>query len=182
MKRNVKFAILLFFSLVAVFYRLIPLKLPNVEFFSSLIAFTILAYGRKSVYVFVPMLVIASDLLLYLFLRTPFDLKWEIIVLIGWLLVILTQDLLKGKKLQNVISMELLGTIVFYFITNSLVFFVFNFYPKTLQGYVACMIAGLPFVRNQAIFNFIFSFVVYATVRGLGYSNELSVAIKHENT
>ncbi|MGB9769072.1 MAG: DUF6580 family putative transport protein [Caldisericum sp.] len=174
MKRNLKLAVFIFFALVSVFYRLIPFKLPNVEFLSSLIAFTLLSYDKKVALSIIPLLVVISDVLLNVVLHIPFDFRWEVIVIFGWLLVILTQYMLRGKKVLNVVIMEIVGTLVFYFITNSLVFFVFNFYPKTIAGYISCMLAGLPFLRNQALFNFAFSFIVFATVNELGFGKEVS--------
>ena len=113
-----------------------------------------------------------SDILLNIFLKTPFSLKWEVVVIAGWLFVVATQNLLKGKKLLNAIIMELSGSVVFYFVTNSLVFFFFDFYPKNYFGYITCMAAGIPFLRNQAIYNFFLSFVVYYTVNWLLFSYE----------
>ncbi|BAL81103.1 DUF6580 family putative transport protein [Caldisericum exile] len=174
MKKDLKKVVFVFFALVSVFYRFIPFKLPNVEFFSSLIAFTLLGFNKKTALSVVPILVILSDILLNITLHVPFDFRWEAIVIVGWVLVILTQYLLRGRKIYNVILMEIVGTLAFYFITNSMVFFVFNFYPKTLLGYITCMLAGLPFLRNQALFNFAFSFIVFASINELGFGKEVS--------
>jgi len=183
MKRNLKMAVFVLFALVSMFYRLIPLKLPNVEFFSSLIAFTILSSDKKMNLLLIPFLILLSDILLNIFLSVPFDPKWEAIVLVGWILVIVAQYILRGKKFYNVVTMELTGTLVFYFITNSLVFFMFNFYPKNISGYIACMIAGIPFLRNQSLFNLFFSLIVFLTVNELGFGKVASKRIvNYENS
>lgn len=183
MKRNLRILIGIFFALVSVFYRFIPFKLPNIEFFSTLIAFTILSSDKKLNLLWIPLLVLLSDILLNVLLKVPFDPKWETIVLIGWILVICVQYFLRGKKFYHVATMELFGTLVFYFITNSLVFFVFDFYPKNISGYIACMIAGIPFLKNQAIFNILFSPIVFLTVNELGFGNIASKnSVIYENS
>lgn len=183
MRKNVKIAIFLFFTLFSIIYRLIPLKLPNVEFFSSLIAFVILSYDYRIAIALIPPIILFSDLILKLVLKVPFDLRWELVVIIGWLLVIATQTFFRGKKILNVVLMEVFGTFAFYFITNSLVFFVFNFYPKSITGYFTCMIAGIPFLRNQVFFNLVFSLVIFATVNELGFGKELErKVLRNENS
>jgi hypothetical protein len=91
-------AVFVLFALVSIFYRLIPLKLPNAEFFSSLIAFTILSSDKKINLLLIPFLILISDILLNIFLSVPFDPKWELVVLVGWILVIVSQYVLRGKN------------------------------------------------------------------------------------
>ena len=171
MKRKTNL-VMIFIALLAVLMRLLPLKFPNIELFSTFIAISILAYRNNVLFIILPVLVVISDVLLNIFLKTPFSFKWEFVVIVGWLFVVATQNLLKGKKLLNAIIMELSGSVVFYFVTNSLVFFFFDFYPKNYFGYITCMAAGIPFLRNQAIYNFFLSFVVYYTVSWLLFSYE----------
>jgi hypothetical protein len=60
---------------------------------------------------------------------------------------------------------------------------VFNFYPKNISGYIACMIAGIPFLRNQSLFNLLFSLIVFATVNELGFGKVASKRIvNYENS
>jgi hypothetical protein len=164
--------VMIFFAVLTVLIRLLPLKLPNIELFSTFIAISILTYHKNVLFVILPILVLVSDILLFLFLKTPLYPMWEVVVIVGWLFVVIAQNLLKGKRLSNAIIMELSGSVVFYFVTNSLVFFFFNFYPKNFVGYISCMIAGLPFLRNQTIYNFFLAFVVYYTVNWLSLSYE----------
>jgi len=156
MKKKVLLA--LFFMFVAFGARLIPLKIPNVEFISSLIAFLILAFGLKVSLPAIFVLVLLSDFVISGKLQL-----WEVIVLSGWLAVIVTQWFLRGKRFLNIFLMEIIGTLAFFFVTNSLFFFVFNIYPKTISGYFMCLVAGIPFLRNQMIGNGIFSYIVYLT-------------------
>jgi uncharacterized membrane protein len=161
MEDNLKKKILIsaFFVLVAFLARFIPFKIPNIEFISSAIAILTLFFGFR---VALPM-ILATVFLTDLIKSGPPQI-WEIVVISGWATVALTHRLLKGKKLLNILIMEIAGTASFFLVTNSLVFFMFNFYPKTAQGYFACLIAGLPFARNQLIGNTIFSVITYKTV------------------
>ncbi len=47
-----------------------------------------------------------------------------------------------------VVSMSLLGAILFFVITNFGDWLMMNAYPHTLEGLMACYAAGLPFFRN----------------------------------
>lgn len=148
----------LFFLLVAFGIRFVPLKIPNVEFVSSLIAFLTISYGFRNALFGAFFVVLLSDLII----SKSFS-PWEAIVLSGWLSVALTQYLVRGRKFLNIFSMEILGAVAFFLVTNSLVFFVFNFYPKNALGFIQCLASGLPFLRNQVIGNAIFSVIVYKT-------------------
>ena len=41
-----------------------------------------------------------------------------------------------------------LGSVAFYLITNAAVWAFAAWYPKTAEGFAACMAAGIPFFRN----------------------------------
>lgn len=149
----------LFFVVLAFTIRFIPLKIPNVEFISSMIAFLTLAYGLSIALSSAVFVTLTSNLLL----MGTFT-GWDIIVIAGWISVSLVQFALKGNKIKNILQMQIFGTLTFYFVTNSLVFLFFDFYPKSTAGYFLCLTAGIPFMRNQLIANLVFSFLVYKTV------------------
>lgn len=163
-----RFAI--FFILIAFGIRFVPLKLPNVEFVSSAIAFLVLSFGLKTALPLMLGLVLLSDIAL-----SGVPQSWELIVILGWASVIFTQWFIKGKKFYRVLLMEVMGTFSFFFVTNSLVFFMYNYYPKTPTGYIACLVAGIPFMRNQLIGNTLLSYIVYLTFH-LAESREIEGA------
>lgn len=43
------------------------------------------------------------------------------------------------------------ASLFFFFFTNTVFFFQGNFYPQTMQGYMACLVAGIPFLRNALL-------------------------------
>jgi hypothetical protein len=43
------------------------------------------------------------------------------------------------------------ASLFFFFFTNTAFFFQGNFYPQTMQGYIACLVAGIPFLRNALL-------------------------------
>ncbi|MGC9125548.1 MAG: DUF6580 family putative transport protein, partial [Caldisericaceae bacterium] len=104
------------------------------------------------------------------FIKSGTPQSWELIVIAGWITAGLTQRVFAGKSLAKIFSMEILGTIAFFLVTNSLVFVLFNFYPKALVGYFDCLAAGLPFLRNQLLGNTFFSLIAFATVKILSGS------------
>ncbi len=153
----------IFFIVVAFGVRFIPLKIPNVEFISSMIAFLTLAYGLRIALPAAVFVILTSNLLL----EGTFT-GWDIIVIAGWISVSLVQSALKGSRIKNIFYMQIFGTLAFFFLTNSLVFFFFDFYPKSPAGYFLCLTAGIPFMRNQLIANSVFSLLVYKTINFVG--------------
>ena len=53
----------------------------------------------------------------------------------------------KGR-LTAIADGTLLGSVAFYLVTNAAVWAFAGWYPKTMQGFIACMAAGIPFFRN----------------------------------
>ncbi len=53
----------------------------------------------------------------------------------------------KGR-LTAIADGTILGSVAFYLITNAAVWTFAGWYPKTVQGFIACMAAGIPFFRN----------------------------------
>jgi hypothetical protein len=41
------------------------------------------------------------------------------------------------------------ASLFFFLFTNTAFFFQGNFYPQTLEGYLSCLVAGIPFLKNS---------------------------------
>lgn len=53
------------------------------------------------------------------------------------------------KTLPNIIGGSLMGSILFFLVTNFVVWVVpGSFYPHTIQGFINCYVLALPFFRN----------------------------------
>jgi hypothetical protein len=53
------------------------------------------------------------------------------------------------ERTLPIVGATLIGLLVFFLVTNFAVWWMFNTYPKTWEGLVACYVAAIPFVRNQ---------------------------------
>lgn|GEM_PF-6036210 len=157
MKKRV--LISLFFTAAAAFARFIPLKIPNIEFISTAMVIMTIFFGLRFALPSIIGIVLITD-----FIKSGPPQVWEVIVILGWAAAAFTQRIFIGKHLSRILTMELAGTVAFFIVTNSLVFFLLNFYPKTLNGYLTCILAGLPFVRNQLIGNSLFFLIAFKTL------------------
>jgi hypothetical protein len=75
------------------------------------------------------------------------------------LAILLGSALLKGEpKPLRVGAGALSGSVSFFLLSNFAVWVVWNMYPKTLEGLIACYIAAIPFFRNAVVGDLLFTF------------------------
>jgi hypothetical protein len=55
----------------------------------------------------------------------------------------------------------LMGSVLFFFITNFGVWLVGNLYPKTLAGFLSCYVAAIPFFRNTLAGDALYTLVLF---------------------
>jgi hypothetical protein len=72
---------------------------------------------------------------------------------------------LKNITVLKVAGFSILSSLIFYFLSNSSIWLldtgVVPYYPKTSGGYIACMVAGLPFLEKGLIVDLIYSGVFF---------------------
>ena len=77
--------------------------------------------------------------------------------------------LILGKSLKNaefgprIFLTSLLGSFLFYLISNLGVFLVTPLYEKTWGGFVQCYLMAIPFFRNEVIGDTVYTFVFFGT-------------------
>jgi hypothetical protein len=147
--------------------------LPHADNFSPLFAIALLggSYFRKRWQAFVvPM---AALVLSDYFIGFYPD-AWAVY---GAFLLIGALGCFVGKKLGAGGKFALLGvsSLVFYFITNTAYFFISDFYPHTKEGYLLCMISGIPFLRNALAGDIIFGGAILLSAEFL-YRKSTSIA------
>ncbi len=96
--------------------------------------------------------------------------EWKLVLLVyGSFCLIGLMGLVirKHKSPATIFTGSLLGSILFFLITNFAVWQFTNWYPKTLSGLIQCYILALPFFRNSLLgdlfYNSIF-FGAYETI------------------
>ena len=68
------------------------------------------------------------------------------------------------------LGMGLVGSLLFYFVSNVGVWVGGGLYPKTLAGLGACLVAGLPFLPATTLSTLVYGGVAAATLKGFGVS------------
>ena len=78
--------------------------------------------------------------------------------------VILLGGALLGKQISplRVVAGSLSASIAFFLVSNFAVWAVWNMYPRTLAGLATAYVAAIPFFRNQAIADLVFSAALFA--------------------
>ncbi|AGH95849.1 DUF6580 family putative transport protein [Pseudobdellovibrio exovorus] len=87
-------------------------------------------------------------------------------VYFSYFLVVALGFLLKVDSARyKVFGCALLGSALFYLITNFAVWYSGTLYPLTLQGLKDCYVMGLPFYRNQLIGDLMSSMIFFEVAR-----------------
>lgn len=70
---------------------------------------------------------------------------------------------LKNKTAFNVLGYGVIGSLVFFSISNFGVWAdtTFNLYPKTMDGLINCFIAAIPFYKNSFVSDLFFSAIFF---------------------
>src|SRR3989338_6025497 len=74
---------------------------------------------------------------------------------------------------MRIVASSLLGSVIFFVVTNFGVWAMQTLYPKTAAGLWECYVAGLPFFRNALAGDLIYTsvlFGMYATIAAFGFT------------
>lgn len=143
---KMRFAVIISLVVVGVISRLVP-HWPN---FTPVLAAALFAgvyIKDKKLAFLVPLLtMVISDLFL------PFH-QMVFFIYGAIALVVLMGTMIKKVKTLNILTASIIGSIVFFLITNlgSWVVDPFNMYADNLAGLGACYVAALPFAANQLL-------------------------------
>jgi hypothetical protein len=98
-----------------------------------------------------------------------------------YLAIVLLGSLLRGRvNVLRIGAASLAASLSFFLVSNFAVWLAWDMYPRTLQGLAACYTAALPFFRNTAASDLLFTAVFFAipaaleTLRGKTARNTLS--------
>ena len=148
-----KRVILAIIILMAAFSRLLPHP-PN---FTPIMAMGLLGgvyFKNKQFAVVVPLLaMVISDF----FIGFHGMMIW---VYSSIVIISLSASLLK-PKMKHLAFASLGSSFFFFAVTNFGVWASSAFYPKTLNGLVACYVAGLPFLKNSLVGDFMYVSILF---------------------
>ena len=74
-------------------------------------------------------------------------------------------NMIEKKNIRNLVISGILGSLIFFIITNFSVWLGGKLYPLNIDGLIQCYIMAIPFFHNTLISTFIFLTVLFA-----GYS------------
>lgn len=132
--------------------RLVP-HVPNVAPIAAIALFAGV-YLNKRIVPWVPLVImIASDLIIGLHDVVLYT--WGSFILVGFMGVWLRQH----KSPAGIFAATICSALLFFVITNFGVWLAW--YPKTLEGFYACYMNALPFLRNTMAGNIIFGAVLF---------------------
>ncbi len=140
--------LLITFAVVAILSRLIP-HVPNFTAVTATALFAGRFFERKALAYALPLAVmVISDVILGFYTISLFVYaSFAAVVLIGQL---------SGR--MNVVSV-LVSSLVFFVLSNFGVWVLA--YPKTIEGFVACYTAALPFLRASVLGDLFYAAVLY---------------------
>lgn len=125
-------------------------------------------YLSKRFAILLPLAIVAvSDLFLGWHSTIPFT--WGAFAVTGWL----AWWIRVRPSAARIVAGSLLGSVIFFIVTNFGVWATQTLYPKTSSGLWECYVAGLPFFRNALAGDLIYTsvlFGMYATIAALGFT------------
>ncbi len=74
----------------------------------------------------------------------------------------------KNKNLSRIIASSLIGSVVFFVVSNLGVWFEGQLYPQTFSGLMNCFEMAVPFFRNEMISTMILAPVLYYSFKKVG--------------
>lgn len=86
--------------------------------------------------------------------------SYVLIALIG---IAISQEI----KYSKILAATLVGTLLFYIVSNFGVWISYNMYSHDFTGLMNCYVAGIPFLRNALIGDLLFSTVLFLLVKEL---------------
>lgn len=130
-------------------------ELVNVSPVGAIALFCGATFASRRHAVLIPMLaMLVSDLLLYGIKYQQFaaeSWKTALLVYLGFALMTGLGGLLRKRRgLLRLTGVSLLGSLVFFVLSNLAAWLFFDMYPRTLAGLVECYAAAIPFFRGQS--------------------------------
>ena len=185
-KLNLQTGILSIIILMAAFTRIMPHP-PNFSPMAAIGLFGAAHFAKKWQAFFIPLIGIwLSDLVINNFIYRSLDANivwfyngfyWQYI---SYVLIIFTGLFIfnKGVSLSKTFGSIVGSSGIFFLVSNFGVWAGGGMYPKNLAGLINCYIAGIPFMNNTIISDFLFTTVLFGSYYLL-QSEYSSLKIKH---
>jgi len=172
-KSNARLLVLLTFIAIVIGLRMVaPLSpdfnmLANFTGVGAVAIFSGSYFRNKFAAYFLPMLVLLlSDLGLGVIMGKSwaFYTGWYYTYIAFALMVLVGQLMVKKVTVGNVFVGSLVGVFIHWIISDFGVWFGSTFYPQTLGGFWACLVAAIPFELK-----FLYGTIIYSAIMFLGF-------------
>ena len=151
---NKNLLLIIGFILLGIVTRIIPHP-PNFTALGAIALFGGAFIHNKKIAFTMPMLImIASDFILGYNITLSVYLGFLIMVFIGMYLQ-------EKQNSLRIINATLIGSLIFFFITNFSVFLTSSLYPKSIGGLIECYTLAIPFFINTLSSNIIYSLIMF---------------------
>jgi hypothetical protein len=152
---NARLSAILSAILIAAALRLVPHP-PNFSPIGAMALFGGAYLGRRTLAFLAPLgAMLLSDAVIGFHSGMPFVYgSVALIVLVGWALA-------KRPTVLRVAGAALIGSVLFFIVTNLGTWIVSGMYPHTLAGLTACFVAAIPFFQNTAAGDLFFSALLF---------------------
>ena len=163
---NARFWSLVAITLTAAIARLLPHP-PNFTPIGAMALFSGVYFVRKQTALIVPLAAMfLSDVVLGMTLYGHAIWKPMPFVYISFALTVWLGRIIRSKpNPSRIAAATLAGSLLFFIISNFGVWVNWDFYPKTLDGLMACYIAAIPFFRNMLAANVVYTVVLFGGFR-----------------
>jgi hypothetical protein len=150
-----RFLVLIFMILAAAATRLIPHP-PNMTSLAAIALFGGANFSDRRLAFLVPIsALLLSDLVL------GFYGHMEVVYLSFALIVVIGLCLQKHRTALAIAGAALASSVLFFVLTNFGVWAFGAFYPKTMEGLVACYVAAIPFFRNTLLGDLLYTAALF---------------------
>lgn len=148
------------FIILGILTRVIPHP-PNFTALGAIALFGGAFFNDKKLACIIPItIMMLSDLVLGYQMVISVYVSFLIMVCIGFYL----------KKNQNglrIINGALIGSIIFFIITNFSVFLTSSLYPKSIIGLIECYTLAIPFFTNTLVANITYSLILFYSFKAI---------------
>lgn len=152
---------------LAAMTRLLPHP-PNFAPITAMAVFGAIRYGSRRTAVIAPLLaLLLSDLARELLYRQGLSQQWGLyrgmwVVYGTTALIVVMGRLANGTRSPTIIAATtLVGSCVFFLVTNFAVWADGTLYPSTAEGLATCYTAAIPFFRNALLGDFTYAGVLF---------------------
>lgn len=152
---NIRIAALIAAILVAALFRLVPHP-PNFTPIAAMALFSGAYLPRRALAFAAPLAaLLLSDLVLGFYPGMAFIyVSVALTVLIGWAIS-------RRRSALRIAGAAVVGSVLFYVLTNFSTWLITDMYPKTLEGLAACYVAAIPFFQNTLAGDLVFSALLF---------------------